>query len=108
MTASVAALGFVPMALSHGDGAEIQKPLASVVIGGLITSTLLTTLVLPTVYEMFADPNHDALKRGPVPPMDNEKGRDDKENAKSEAPQNKQATAEDAVLLEYELTPFVS
>lgn len=50
MTALVASLGFVPMALSHGAGAEVQRPLATVVIGGLITSTLLTLLVLPTVY----------------------------------------------------------
>lgn len=51
MTALVAALGFLPMALSHGSGAEVQKPLATVVIGGLCTSTLLTLLVLPVVYE---------------------------------------------------------
>jgi cobalt-zinc-cadmium resistance protein CzcA len=50
MTALVASLGFIPMALSHGAGAEVQRPLATVVIGGLITSTLLTLLVLPTVY----------------------------------------------------------
>lgn len=50
MTALVAGLGFIPMALSHGTGAEVQRPLATVVIGGLITSTLLTLIVLPTVY----------------------------------------------------------
>jgi cobalt-zinc-cadmium resistance protein CzcA len=50
MTALVASLGFIPMALSHGAGAEVQRPLATVVIGGLVTSTLLTLLVLPTVY----------------------------------------------------------
>ena len=50
MTALVASLGFVPMALSHGAGAEVQRPLATVVIGGLITSTALTLLVLPAVY----------------------------------------------------------
>jgi heavy metal efflux system protein len=50
MTALVASLGFVPMALSTGAGAEVQRPLATVVIGGLITSTALTLLVLPTVY----------------------------------------------------------
>jgi len=55
MTALVAALGFLPMALSQGAGAEIQKPLATVVIGGLCTSTLLTLLVLPVVYEWFFD-----------------------------------------------------
>lgn len=50
MTALVAGLGFIPMAVSHGTGAEMQRPLATVVIGGLITSTLLTLLVLPTLY----------------------------------------------------------
>ena len=50
MTALVASLGFIPMAFNVGPGSEIQRPLASVVIGGLITSTLLTLLVLPTLY----------------------------------------------------------
>jgi cobalt-zinc-cadmium resistance protein CzcA len=50
MTATVASIGFIPMALAHGAGAEVQKPLATVVIGGLITSTLLTLFVLPTLY----------------------------------------------------------
>jgi cobalt-zinc-cadmium resistance protein CzcA len=50
MTALVASLGFIPMAIASGAGAEVQKPLATVVIGGLITSTLLTLLVLPTIY----------------------------------------------------------
>jgi cobalt-zinc-cadmium resistance protein CzcA len=50
MTASVAGFGFLPMALSHGMGAEVQRPLATVVIGGLITSTALTLIVLPTLY----------------------------------------------------------
>lgn len=50
MTASVASIGFIPMALGHGAGAEVQKPLATVVIGGLMTSTLLTLFVLPTLY----------------------------------------------------------
>lgn len=50
MTALVASLGFVPMAISHGAGAEVLRPLATVVIGGLITSTLLTLLVLRAVY----------------------------------------------------------
>ncbi|MCK6553817.1 CusA/CzcA family heavy metal efflux RND transporter [Candidatus Binatia bacterium] len=53
MTALVASLGFVPMAISTGAGAEIQRPLASVVIGGIVTSTLLTLVVLPTLYEMI-------------------------------------------------------
>lgn len=50
MTALVAGLGFLPMAVSHGAGAEVQRPLATVVIGGLITSTLLTLIVLPSLY----------------------------------------------------------
>jgi cobalt-zinc-cadmium resistance protein CzcA len=53
MTAAVAALGFVPMALAHGRGAEVQKPLASVVIGGILTSTILTLFVLPVLYAIF-------------------------------------------------------
>ena len=53
MTALVAALGFVPMALAHGRGAEIQKPLATVVIGGIMSSTILTLLVLPAFYRMI-------------------------------------------------------
>jgi cobalt-zinc-cadmium resistance protein CzcA len=53
MTALVASLGFVPMALGHGAGAEVQKPLATVVIGGLISATLLTLFVLPTLYALW-------------------------------------------------------
>lgn len=53
MTALVASLGFVPMALARGTGAEVQRPLATVVIGGLVTSTLLTLLVLPALYRIF-------------------------------------------------------
>jgi cobalt-zinc-cadmium resistance protein CzcA len=53
MTASVAALGFLPMAISTGDGAEVQQPLATVVIGGLVSATLLTLLVLPILYALF-------------------------------------------------------
>ncbi len=57
MTAAVAALGFLPMALSNGAGAEVQRPLATVVIGGLITATLLTLLVLPCLYIIFSKKN---------------------------------------------------
>lgn len=53
MTAAVASLGFLPMAISQGAGAEVQRPLATVVIGGLITSTLLTLVLLPALYAMF-------------------------------------------------------
>ncbi len=56
MTALVAGFGFIPMALATTPGAEIQRPLATVVIGGLITSTLLTALVLPAIYPWFAVP----------------------------------------------------
>ena len=52
MTATVAALGFIPMALSTSNGAEVQRPLATVVIGGLITATLLTLVVLPVLYKL--------------------------------------------------------
>lgn len=53
MTALVASLGFLPMALSTGDGAEVQRPLATVVIGGLLTATILTLVVLPSIYKTF-------------------------------------------------------
>jgi heavy metal efflux system protein len=53
MTAAVAGIGFLPMAMGHGAGAEVQRPLATVVIGGLITSTLLTLYVLPVLYNWF-------------------------------------------------------
>jgi cobalt-zinc-cadmium resistance protein CzcA len=54
MTALVASLGFIPMAIATGTGAEVQKPLATVVIGGLLTATLLTLLVLPALYARFS------------------------------------------------------
>ena len=53
MTALVASLGFVPMALNVGAGSEVQRPLATVVIGGIISSTFLTLLVLPALYRLF-------------------------------------------------------
>jgi cobalt-zinc-cadmium resistance protein CzcA len=56
MTAAVASLGFLPMALSNGAGAEVQRPLATVVIGGLISATLLTLFVLPSLYLLFHKP----------------------------------------------------
>jgi cobalt-zinc-cadmium resistance protein CzcA len=70
MTALVAGLGFVPMAVATTPGAEIQRPLATVVIGGIITATLLTTLVLPAVYPWFvprSKPAEIALNGVPVP-----------------------------------------
>ena len=54
MTALLASLGLLPMALSHGIGAETQKPLAVVVIGGLVSATLLTLFVLPVLYVLFS------------------------------------------------------
>jgi len=56
MTALVASLGFVPMALNTGIGSEVQRPLATVVIGGIISSTLLTLLVLPALYQIVHAP----------------------------------------------------
>ena len=53
MTALVASLDFVPMALATGAGAEVQRPLATIVIGGIISSTVLTLLVLPALYVLF-------------------------------------------------------
>jgi cobalt-zinc-cadmium resistance protein CzcA len=67
MTASVASLGFLPMALSNGAGAEVQRPLATVVIGGLLTATLLTLFVLPALYKLaFRTPKNGKAK-GPKP-----------------------------------------
>jgi cobalt-zinc-cadmium resistance protein CzcA len=63
MTALVASLGFVPMAVSTGVGAEVQRPLATVVIGGVLSSTLLTLLVLPVLYDLV-----EAMRAGPIPP----------------------------------------
>ena len=56
MTSLVASLGFIPMAIATGTGAEVQRPLATVVIGGIISSTALTLLVLPTLYRSFYSP----------------------------------------------------
>nr|WP_295932117.1 CusA/CzcA family heavy metal efflux RND transporter [uncultured Dyadobacter sp.] len=63
MTAAVASLGFLPMAISNGAGAEVQRPLATVVIGGLVTATLLTLFVLPALYLLFQ--SKSALKTKP-------------------------------------------
>ena len=52
LTALVAALGFLPMALSHAPGSEVQRPLATVVIGGLVTVTALTLLLFPALYKL--------------------------------------------------------
>ena len=62
MTATVASFGFLPMALSHGAGAEVQKPLATVVIGGLITATFLTLFVLPLLYLIFSKKRKSKIK----------------------------------------------
>jgi cobalt-zinc-cadmium resistance protein CzcA len=64
MTALVASLGFVPMALAVGAGAEVQRPLATVVIGGVLSSTLLTLFVLPALYRLVhrASESKDSIK----------------------------------------------
>jgi len=67
MTATVAALGFLPMALSDSAGAEVQRPLATVVIGGLVTATFLTLFVLPTVYAFVYRKDATAAKREEQP-----------------------------------------
>ncbi len=59
MTALVASFGFVPMALAHGAGAEVQRPLATVVIGGIVTSTFLTLILLPTLYAWVEKRNNE-------------------------------------------------
>jgi len=60
MTALVASLGFIPMAIATGTGAEVQRPLATVVIGGILSSTLLTLLVLPILYRLAHRPDEEA------------------------------------------------
>jgi len=69
MTAAVAALGFIPMAISSSSGAEVQRPLATVVIGGLVTATFLTLFVLPTLYAFIyrRDQPAKSAELGPVP-----------------------------------------
>ncbi|MBR1220221.1 CusA/CzcA family heavy metal efflux RND transporter [Bradyrhizobium sp. U87765 SZCCT0131] len=70
MTALVASLGFVPMAIATGAGAEVQRPLATVVIGGIVSSTILTLLVLPALYVLFrreAPPSAIAEQGGAIP-----------------------------------------
>lgn len=62
MTALVASLGFIPMALNIGTGAEVQRPLASVVIGGVISSTILTLLVLPVLYRLVYQQSSNTLQ----------------------------------------------
>jgi cobalt-zinc-cadmium resistance protein CzcA len=64
MTALVASLGFVPMALNVGTGSEVQRPLATVVIGGIVSSTVLTLLLLPALYRLF----HREREEGEVMP----------------------------------------
>jgi cobalt-zinc-cadmium resistance protein CzcA len=64
MTALVASLGFVPMAFNVGAGAEVQRPLATVVIGGIVSSTLLTLLVLPALYRLLHRDDAPALTAG--------------------------------------------
>ena len=69
MTAMVASLGFLPMAISSGAGAEVQRPLATVVIGGLITATFLTLIVLPCLYIIFSKRNKKIMKTCTLPEL---------------------------------------
>jgi len=83
MTALVAALGFLPMALNTGFGAEVQRPLATVVIGGVISSTLLTLVVLPVLYSMMGarregrDSDARTVLHSPMPAVATFTGDDD-------------------------------
>jgi len=74
MTASVASLGFLPMALSTSAGAEVQRPLATVVIGGLITATLLTLVVLPVLYSLVKGRRKGGREKGGKEPFDYDQG----------------------------------
>ena len=68
MTASVASLGFLPIVLSTGAGSEVQRPLAAVVIGGLITATILTLVLLPALYVLFSDRKKDTTEQTTLAP----------------------------------------
>ena len=72
ITASVAALGLIPMLFATGPGSEIQKPLAAVVIGGLISSTFLTLFILPTLYNVFERRSRPVPLPLPNPPLTTE------------------------------------
>ncbi|MCK9918008.1 CusA/CzcA family heavy metal efflux RND transporter [Microbacteriaceae bacterium K1510] len=69
MTALVASLGFVPMAIATGPGAEVQRPLATVVIGGIVSSTILTLLVLPALYVLFRRETAADINQSAPPPL---------------------------------------
>jgi cobalt-zinc-cadmium resistance protein CzcA len=73
MTALVATLGFLPMALSTTAGAEVQRPLATVVIGGLVTATLLTLVVLPALYPYLAHLRLPGRRRHAAKPVRRER-----------------------------------
>ena len=108
LTAAVASLGFLPMALSTSAGAEVQKPLATVVIGGLLTATLLTLLVLPVLYTFFtkddADPAAPEPTADPTPtvpgkaatPSDTSEGASDASNSATDT-SNSLSDASDSV-----------
>jgi len=91
MTSFVAAFGFLPMALSTSVGAEVQKPLATVVIGGLLTATLLTLVVLPVLYSLFDKKQPTGLQPEPVHISKEEYLQGLEEEATGSSPQNKQA-----------------
>ena len=69
MTGLVPAIGFIPMALAHGTGAEVQKPLAMVVIGGLVTATALTLLVLPAITQVVLTIARRRTAGREIPPL---------------------------------------
>jgi cobalt-zinc-cadmium resistance protein CzcA len=88
MTALVASVGFIPMALATGTGAEVQKPLATVVIGGVITATLLTLFVLPALYVLFSGRNIEFARELPG---DAAESADETASGQAEIQQNQQS-----------------
>jgi len=66
MTAFVASLGFLPMAISNGSGAEVQRPLATVVIGGLLIATFLTLFILPILYLVFEQKSEIKMNKNAI------------------------------------------
>ncbi|MDP1703327.1 MAG: efflux RND transporter permease subunit, partial [Sulfurimicrobium sp.] len=83
MTASIAAFGLVPLLFASGPGSEIQKPLAIVVIGGLVTSTLLTLILLPMLYRHFCFKHSQEATSHALSPHAGEKGEEQQEGGKS-------------------------
>ena len=74
MTAVTTSLGLIPLLFSSGTGSEVQRPLATVVVGGLVTSTILTLLVIPALYKWFAVKVEKEILNNRITEVKNERG----------------------------------